>query len=98
MNFDIRTVFFCQKEHSGIRNQNGIGADLSELAKIFSRFLKVIIMRKNIGGHINLYAMLVCKGNCFLHFFLREVLRLGTKPERLSADIYRIRSVNHCYF
>ena len=51
-------------------------------------------MRKNIDGHIYLYAAFVRKSDCFRHGFLIKIVCFRPKGEGLAADVDRIRAVD----
>ena len=90
VNFDLRTDLLCNHEHSGIRDDQRIRLDFLQLFKIFACPRQVIIVCQNIGSHIYLHIMFMCKADSRLHLILRKILCFRAQSKCLTANIHRI--------
>ena len=95
MNRNARTDLFRTHKKARIRYQKSVRFQPGKKGKIGIRLLEIFIVRKDIHGHINLYAMFVGKGHAELHLFEREIDRPGPEGKRFSPEVNRIRTVMH---
>ena len=101
MHLHLGPDFFGDHEHSRIGNDQRIrllGLHIPQVGKIFSGSLEIIIVRQNIGRHINLHSMCMGECNSFRHFFTAEIFCLGPQSKSFSADINSIRAKNNSRF
>lgn len=66
--------------------------DFLQLFKISLYSRKILIVGQNIGCNIDLYTMLMGKGDSLPNLIIRKISGFGSEAEGLSAQIYCVSS------
>ncbi len=98
MDGDIGAESFRAHEHAGICHQQSIRLHAGKLKKIFIHLFQVLVVSKDVDGHIDLDSLTVGIFNPLTHLLHAEVFSLCPERECFSSDIDRVRSIADCDF
>jgi hypothetical protein len=90
---DLHIRDYVVHEDAGIGHQQRVRVHPRQLLQIGVRLLQIVIVRKNIHGHVHLHAVIMGEADRFPHLIDAEILRLRAQGKCLSPDIDRVRAI-----
>ena len=87
MQVDIGAARSGQIKHAGIRYQYPVRADVPKKGEVLPGFLKICIVRIDIGRHIYFFPVLMGESDSFSHFIFRKILRFSPEAHHFPADV-----------
>ena len=92
---DFRTFFSRYAENPRIRNDQAVRTQNPQFPQILPGSFQIPVVSQNVHRHINLYPVFMGKQDPCLHILHGKVFCLCSQAKGLSADIHRVRAVEH---
>ena len=98
VNVKTGRTLFCKRKHSGVGNNNRVGAERVNLTDKFGKFFNIVIVRDNVRRDIHFFAEIMGKIYALFNFVRSEIFCRNAERKFLAADINRVRAVDKRIF